>query len=74
MSNCRTPACAPYRRPSRRRRGLPALLSTIGSWFRRVRIRRQLRQRSKISPALLDDIGLTEQEIGTEAAGFFWHV
>lgn len=74
MSDCCTLGCAPHRRPSHRHHGLIVLRSVITRWFWRIRIRRERKQRSKISPALLDDIGLTQQQAGSEATGFFWHV
>ncbi|MBB3409695.1 uncharacterized protein YjiS (DUF1127 family) [Rhizobium sp. BK316] len=74
MSDCCTLACASHRRPSHRHHGLIVLRSVIVRWFWRFRIRRERNQRSKISPALLDDIGLTQQQAGSEATGFFWRV
>jgi len=74
MSDCCTLACAPHRRSSRRYQGPFIPAGVIARWFRQILIRRQWKQRSKISPALLDDIGLTPQQAGFEASGFFWHV
>jgi len=74
MSDCCTLACAPHRRSSRRYQGPLIPAGVIARWFRQILIRRQWKQRSKISPALLDDIGLTPQQAGFEASGFFWHV
>ncbi|WP_416064088.1 DUF1127 domain-containing protein [Rhizobium sp. ZK1] len=74
MSDCCTPACASHRRPSHRHHGPIVLRSVVVRWFWRIHIRRERKQRSKISPALLDDIGLPQQQAGSEATGFFWHV
>lgn len=74
MSDCGTLECAPHSRPSRHYQGLLIPAGVIARWFRQILIRRQWKQRSKISPALLDDIGLTPQQAGFEASGFFWHV
>ncbi|MBB3590399.1 uncharacterized protein YjiS (DUF1127 family) [Rhizobium sp. BK529] len=74
MSDCCAPARVSHRRPSHRHHGLIVLRSVIARWFWRIRIRRERKQRSKISPVLIDDLGLTEQQAGSETAGFFWHV
>jgi uncharacterized protein YjiS (DUF1127 family) len=73
MSDCCTLASAPRQKLSRRHNSLIILRSAIMRWFWRIRIRRERKRRSKISPVLIDDIGLTEQQAGSEATGFFWH-
>lgn len=72
MSNCCT--FESHRGPSHQHHSLIILRNMIARWFWHIRIRRERKQRSKISPALIDDLGLTEQQTGTETAGFFWHV
>jgi uncharacterized protein YjiS (DUF1127 family) len=67
MSACRTLTCAPHHDRIN-------LRGAIARRFGRIRIRRDWKRRSKISPALLDDIGLPPQQAGCETAGFFWHV
>jgi uncharacterized protein YjiS (DUF1127 family) len=57
---------------SRRHRGLAALQSLIGTWRERIRVRRALRQMSKANPHLIDDIGLTRQQVEAEIAKPFW--
>lgn len=74
MSDCCILASAPRQKLSRRHNSLIILRSAITRWFWRIRIRRERKQRSKISPVLIDDIGLTEQQVGSEITGFFWHV
>lgn len=74
MSDCCILASAPCQKLSRRHNSLIILRSAITRWFWRIRIRRERKQRSKISPVLIDDIGLTEQQAGSETTGFFWHV
>ncbi|MBB3655523.1 hypothetical protein FHX15_000722 [Rhizobium sp. BK650] len=46
----------------------------IARWYWRIRIRRERKQRSKISHVLIDDLGPAEHEVGTKATSFFWHV
>ncbi|GAA3112679.1 hypothetical protein GCM10010520_66120 [Rhizobium viscosum] len=74
MSDCCTLASAPHRKSARRHNSLIILRSAIARWFWRIRIRRERKQRSKISPVLIDDIGLTDQQAGSETTGFFWRV
>jgi uncharacterized protein YjiS (DUF1127 family) len=74
MSNCFAIAYVSHRGPSHRHHNLIVLQSTIARRFWRIRIRRERKQRSKISPVLIDDLGLTEQQAGSEATGFFWHI
>lgn len=73
MSDCCTLASAPLHK-SRWHNSLIILRSAIMRWFWHIRIRRERKQPSKISPVLIDDIGLTEQQAGSKATGFFWHV
>lgn len=72
MSDCCTLASAPHGKSSRRHKSLIILRSAIARWF--WRIRRERKRRSKISSVLIDDLGLTEQQTGSDATGFFWHV
>lgn len=74
MSDCCTRASASHRRPSHRHHSLIALRSMIARWYWRIRIRRERKQRSKISHVLIDDLGPAEHEVGTKATSFFWHV
>ncbi|RUZ76698.1 DUF1127 domain-containing protein [Mesorhizobium sp. M7A.F.Ca.US.006.01.1.1] len=59
------------------RRLLKTLRSIIASWHdrtwrERIRFRWQLRQMSKDNPHLIDDIGLTIQQVEGEIAKSFW--
>ena len=59
------------------RRLLKTLRSIIASWHdrtwrERIRFRWQLRQMSKDNPHLIDDIGLTIQQVEGEIAKPFW--
>ena len=59
------------------RRYLTALRSIIATWpdrtwRERIRFRWQLRQMSKDNPHLIDDIGLTIQQVEGEIAKPFW--
>jgi uncharacterized protein YjiS (DUF1127 family) len=74
MSDCCTLASTPRHKLPRRHNSLIILRSAITRWFWRIRIRRERKQRSKINPVLIDDIGLTEQQAGSETTGFFWHM
>jgi len=74
MSDCCTLASAPHHKSARRHNSLIILRGAITRWFWRIRIRGERKRRSKISPVLIDDIGLTEQQPGFETTGFFWHV
>jgi len=42
------------------------------TWRERIRFRWQLRQMSKDNPHLIDDIGLTRQQVEAELAKRFW--
>lgn len=42
------------------------------TWRERIRFRWQLRQMSKENPHLIDDIGLTRQQVEAELAKRFW--
>ena len=59
------------------RRLLTTLRSIIATWHdrtwrERIRFRWQLRQMSKDNPHLIDDIGLTIQQVEGEIAKPFW--
>ncbi|KQU78922.1 hypothetical protein ASD99_23735 [Mesorhizobium sp. Root695] len=59
------------------RRHLTTLRSIIATWHdrtwrERIRFRWQLRQMSKDNPHLIDDIGLTIQQVEGEIAKPFW--
>ena len=54
------------------RRHLTTLRSIIATWRERIRFRWQLRQMSKDNPHLIDDIGLTIQQVEGEIAKPFW--
>ena len=57
------------------RNGDPATLrSMIATWEERIRFRRDLEQRSKDNPHLIDDIGLTSRQVEAEIAKPFWQV
>ncbi|MFC3324844.1 DUF1127 domain-containing protein [Mesorhizobium cantuariense] len=80
MTNTLAPHCAA--RPETAvepasRRHLTALRSIIAiwhdrTWRERIRFRWQLRQMSKDNPHLIDDIGLTIQQVEGEIAKPFW--
>ena len=44
----------------------------IATWDDRMRLRWDLEQRSKDAPHLIDDIGLTEDEVKAEISKPFW--
>ncbi|MDF3150516.1 MULTISPECIES: DUF1127 domain-containing protein [unclassified Mesorhizobium] len=78
MTNTLTCAARPGTpvRPASRRL-LKTLRSIIASWHdrtwrERIRFRWQLRQMSKDNPHLIDDIGLTIQQVEEEIAKSFW--
>ncbi|TIT02779.1 MAG: DUF1127 domain-containing protein [Mesorhizobium sp.] len=55
------------------RRHLTTLRSNIATWRERTRFRSQLKQMSKDDPHLIDDIGLTRQQVEEEIAKLpFW--
>lgn len=55
------------------RRHLTTLRSTIATWRERTRFRWELKQMSKANPHLIDDIGLTRQQVDEEIAKLpFW--
>ena len=74
MSDCCTLASASHRKPLRRHQGFVILRSVIGRWFWRIRIRSEWKRRSEIKSVPIDDLGLTEQQLGAESTSFFWHV
>ncbi len=57
---------------SRWHRGLATLRSTIATWRWRIHFRWELEQKSKASPHLIDDVGLTRREVEAEIAKPFW--
>lgn len=57
---------------SRRRYGLATLRNTIATWRQRMRIRRELEQKARYNPYLIDDIGLTRRQVDAEVAKPFW--
>ena len=57
---------------SRRPFSLRTLRSIIAAWEERKRFRWDLEQRSKDSPHLLQDIGLTRRQVEAEVAKPFW--
>ncbi|RVB79965.1 MULTISPECIES: DUF1127 domain-containing protein [unclassified Mesorhizobium] len=55
------------------RRHLTTLRSIIATWRERTRFRWELKQMSKANPHLIDDIGLTRQQVEEEIAKLpFW--
>ncbi|WP_442578708.1 DUF1127 domain-containing protein [Mesorhizobium sp. ASY16-5R] len=56
----------------RRHGGLATLLNLLATWEERRRFRWELEQKSKASPHLIDDIGLTERQVEAEVAKPFW--
>ena len=56
----------------RRHYRLATLQSTIATWEKRKRFRRELEQKSKDDPHLIDDIGLTRRQVEAEIAKPFW--
>ena len=57
---------------SRRPYSLATLRNVIATWDERKRIRWELEQMSKDNPHLIDDIGLTRQQVAAEIAKRFW--
>ena len=57
---------------SRRHYSLATPRSIIATWRWRIRFRWELEQKSKDNPHLIDDIGLTRQQIEAEIAQPFW--
>ncbi|MBZ9738061.1 MULTISPECIES: DUF1127 domain-containing protein [unclassified Mesorhizobium] len=58
---------------SRRRYGLASLRNTIAAWRQRARFRWDLKRISEANPHLIDDIGLTRQQVDEEIAKLpFW--
>ncbi|WP_331376797.1 DUF1127 domain-containing protein [Sinorhizobium chiapasense] len=57
---------------SRRHYSLATLRSTIATWDKRMRFRWDLEQKSRANPHLIDDIGLTRDEVEAEIAKPFW--
>lgn len=51
---------------------LPNLRDLIATWRWRVRFRWELAQKAKANPHLIDDIGLTKQQVEQEIAKPFW--
>jgi uncharacterized protein YjiS (DUF1127 family) len=56
----------------RRPYGPAALRDTIALWRRRMDFRCELARLAKDSPALIDDLGLTMQDVGRESSKPFW--
>ena len=68
MSTAARPA-----KTSRRRHGAAAaLLDTINTWEERKRFRWELDEMARVNPHLIDDIGLTKDELEAEIAKPFW--
>ena len=55
-----------------RRSCSPTLRSVVATWNERIRFRWDLEQMSKANPHLIDDIGLTRQQVEAEIAKPFW--
>ncbi|MBP1884728.1 DUF1127 domain-containing protein [Sinorhizobium mexicanum] len=83
MNKTFSPASAPHQavRPgtrvgladrSRGRHRLATLRGIIATWDTRIRFRWELERKSKDNPHLIDDIGLTRQEVEAEIAKPFW--
>ena len=51
---------------------LATLRSIIATWRARIRFRRQLAQKLKSAPHLIDDMGLTRRQVEAEIAKPFW--
>lgn len=54
------------------RRDLASPRSLIAAWRERIRFRWALGQMSEANPHLIDDIGLTKQQVEEEIAKRFW--
>jgi uncharacterized protein YjiS (DUF1127 family) len=63
----RTPGLA---KVSRRPLAIPR--STIAIWRERIRLRWELAEMARDNPHLIDDIGLTRQQVEAEIAKPFW--
>ena len=59
---------------SRQPCGRASLRSIVAIWRWRMRYRRELEQRSKDAPHLIEDIGLTVRQVEAEIAKRFWQV
>jgi uncharacterized protein YjiS (DUF1127 family) len=57
---------------SRRHDSPAGLRSIIATWRERMRFRRELAQKLKDTPHLIDDIGLTSRQVEAEIAKPFW--
>lgn len=55
-----------------RRYGLSSLLSIFRTWEDRLRFRWQLKEKARTAPHLIDDMGLTKQQVEAEIAKRFW--
>nr|WP_245432785.1 DUF1127 domain-containing protein [Mesorhizobium loti] len=61
------------RRISHRRYSLVNLFSTIAAWRERTHFRWELKRLAKDTPYLIDDIGLTKEQVEEEIAKLpFW--
>ncbi|NRP73865.1 hypothetical protein ILFOPFJJ_04783 [Ensifer psoraleae] len=58
----------------RRHYSLATLRSIVATWSERIRFRWELEQKLKHDPHLIDDIGLTRQQVEAEIAKPFWQV
>jgi uncharacterized protein YjiS (DUF1127 family) len=57
---------------SRRHYSLATLRSMIATWRERIRFRRELAQKSKANPHLIEDMGLKRWQVEAEIAKPFW--
>ncbi|MCA1404451.1 DUF1127 domain-containing protein [Ensifer sp. IC3342] len=57
---------------SRRHYSLATLQSILATWDERIRFRWDLEQKAKDNPHLIDDIGLTKDQVEAEIAKPFW--
>jgi uncharacterized protein YjiS (DUF1127 family) len=57
---------------SRRHDSLATLRSMIETWRRRICFRRELAQKSKANPHLIEDMGLKSWQVEAEIAKPFW--
>lgn len=67
--------CCPVHRPSKALLAPAApfrLRALLSVWGARIRFRRELRQKAKDHPYLIDDIGMTMQQVEIEVAKPFW--
>lgn len=51
---------------------LATLRNMVATWSWRSRFRRDLAQKSRDEPHLIDDIGLTRRQVEAEIAKHFW--